>query len=449
MRPSPARNVWAMAVLLLLAAFQALTASPKGTPPRTPPNLLLIIADDHGWTDHGHMGHPVVRTPNLDRLAAQSRVFTHGYVPSSLCCPSLASILTGRPPHVHGITGNDPPLPPGLAGIDRHRSPAFREGRARMNARIEALPTLPRVLANHGYRCLQTGKWWQGHFRHGGFTHGMTLGEESTSGRHGDDGLRIGRETLQPIRDFLDDSARDGTPWMIWYAPMMPHDPHTPPERLLARYRPLTPSIHVARYWAMIEWFDETCGEVLAELDRRGLANDTVVVFVTDNGWIQSPDSPRFAPRSKQSPYDAGLRTPILVRWPGHVRPSRTTRPVSSLDLYPTLLRCAGIQPPPGHHGFDLLQPSSQPARTAVHGACFTHDILDLDHPDRGLRWRWMVQDGWKVIVPDPVNEPEATPRLYRVSRDPHEQRDLAASEPRRLRRMTAALDRWWPGPGR
>ena len=195
---------WLACLLFLLAGIRVSAAPRPGAVPQRPPNILLIISDDQAWTDHGHMGHPTIRTPHLDRLARQSRVFTRGYVPSSLCCPSLASILTGRPPHVHGITGNAPPLPAGLVGAERYASPEFLAGRARMNARIEALPTLPRVLAAQGYRCLQTGKWWQGHFRHGGFTDGMTRGEESKSGRHGDEGLRIGRETLQPIRDFLD-----------------------------------------------------------------------------------------------------------------------------------------------------------------------------------------------------------------------------------------------------
>lgn len=440
-----------IACLLALAVTGALPLFAKPRPASRPqrPNLLLIIADDQAWTDYGHMGHPIVRTPNLDRLARQSRVFTRGYVPSSLCCPSLASILTGRPPHIHGITGNDPPLPPGLSGAARYASPEFLHGRARMNARMEALPTLPRILAGQGYRCLQTGKWWQGHFRHGGFTDGMTLGEEAKAGRHGDEGLRIGRETLQPIRDFLDDTGHTGEPWMVWYAPMLPHDPHTPPDRILKRYEPLAPSIHVARYWAMVEWFDETCGEILGEIERRGLADNTVVAFVADNGWIQSADSPRYAPRSKQSPYDGGLRTPILLRWPGHIRPGRVEQPVSSMDLYPTLIRCAGIEPPAGHHGIDLADARAVRARKDVFGACFLHDIPDLEHPERGLRWRWMVRDGWKLIVPDPAQEPRGAAQLFRVSRDPLETRDLAGAEARRVRSMKASLDAWWPGPQR
>ena len=86
-----------------------------------PPNVVLIIADDMAWTDYGFMGHPQIRTPRLDRLASQSLLFRRGYVTSSLCSPSLASILTGRYPHQHKITSNDPPLPP---GVNRAPSPA-------------------------------------------------------------------------------------------------------------------------------------------------------------------------------------------------------------------------------------------------------------------------------------------------------------------------------------
>ena len=132
------------------------------------------------------------------------------------------------------------------------------------------------------YLSLQTGKWWQGNFKRGGFTHGMTKGL-----RHGDEGLEIGRKTMQPIFDFISTAKSEQKPFMVWYAPMMPHDPHTPPERLLAKYRDKTPSLHVAKYWAMVEWFDETCGQLLDHLDQQGVADNTIVIYVTDNGWIQ------------------------------------------------------------------------------------------------------------------------------------------------------------------
>jgi uncharacterized sulfatase len=229
------------------------------------PNIVMIISDDHAWNDYSFMGHPQIRTPRLDALAQQSLTFRRGYVPSSLCCPSLASIITGLYPHQHKVTSNDPPLPPGAARQGFQQTAAFRQGRDVMNAHLEAVPTLPRMLGKQGYRSLQTGKWWQGHYSHGGFTHGMTQG-----GRHGDQGLDIGRKTMQPVFDFIDESTGAGQPFFVWYAPMMPHDPHTPPQRLFDKYKDVAPSEHVAKYWAMVEWFDETVCQLLDHLDGRG-----------------------------------------------------------------------------------------------------------------------------------------------------------------------------------
>ncbi len=89
-----------------------------------PPNVVLIISDDHAWTDYSFMGHPRVTTPRIDRLARASVTYTHGYVPSSLCCPSLASMITGLYPHQHKITSNDPALPPGMRASEFHNSAA-------------------------------------------------------------------------------------------------------------------------------------------------------------------------------------------------------------------------------------------------------------------------------------------------------------------------------------
>ena len=219
---------------------------------------------------------------------------------------SLASIISGLYPHEHRITGNDPALP---------QNERFQRERQALIDNIERIPSLPRILANHGYVSFQSGKWWEGNYRRGGFTAGMTHGEPDRGGRHGDEGLKIGRQGLEPIYDFIEDA--NGKPFFLWYAPFLPHRPHTPPEQLLAKYQATTDSIHVARYWAMCEWFDESCGKLLDFLDERQLRENTLVAFVVDNGWIQRRDESGYAPRSKRSPYEGGLRTPIMIRWPG------------------------------------------------------------------------------------------------------------------------------------
>jgi uncharacterized sulfatase len=432
-----------VAWLGLLAVLSAASQTCASAAATQTPNIVLIISDDQHWGDYGFMGHPHIRTPHLDRLAAQSLVFPCGYVPSSLCCPSLASIITGRYPHQHKITSNDPPNPVALPAAKFYQSQAFQDGRETMNRFMDAQPTLPRLLVRHGYLALQTGKWWQGEYRRGGFTHGMTQGA-----RHGDDGLDIGRKTMQPIFDFIVEAQEERKPFFVWYAPMMPHEPHNPPQRLLDHYQDKAPSLPVAKYWGMVEWFDETCGQLLDHLDQQNLATNTIIVYVTDNGWITHPVTGRFAPKSKQSPYDGGLRTPILIRWLGKVAPAKSPHLASSLDLLPTLLAATGLPPIENLPGINLLDAAAVANRTTLFGECFTHSAVDLNHPARNLRWRWMIEGDWKLLVPAPVNEPAAAVELYNLTADPYEHTNLPSAKPDKVAALRGILDTWWNPEG-
>ena len=438
-RPSVLPVALRLPTALLLAVVASLVpAARAASPAATPPHIVFIISDDHHGSDYGFMGHPVIQTPNLDRLASQSVLYRRGYVPSSLCCPSLASIISGRYPHQHRITSNDPPPPPG-GRQPTATDPAFQAAREPFNKLMDNLPTLPRLLAARGYVSFQTGKWWQGDYSHGGFTAGMTRGT-----RHGDDGLKIGRETMQPAWDFIDGALRDNKPFFLWYAPFLPHSPHTPPDRLLAKYKDKSPSLHIARYWAMIEWLDETCGQLLQRLEERKIADNTLVVYVTDNGWIQDPDSPRYAPRSKQSQYNGGLQTPIMIRWPARARPADLPHLASSIDLAPTALHAAGLPVPPDMPGINLLDAKAAAARTTIHGEIFTHDSQSLDSPAASLRWRWIISGHAKLIVPHPANEPNAPVELYDLAADPDESHNLAPQQPAQVADLTARLNAWW-----
>ncbi|MFK7739973.1 MAG: sulfatase [Planctomycetota bacterium] len=390
-----------------------------------PPNVVMIISDDQAWTDFGFMDHPAIKTPHLDALAARSVVFKHGYVPTSLCRPSLATMITGLYPHSHGLTGNDPP-----DGAPRDR----------MLKHIESVATLPKLLAPLGYRSLQTGKWWEGNCSCGGFSDGMTHGDSKRGGRHGDEGLKIGRKTMQPIYDFLDECGEQ--PFFLWYAPFLPHTPHNPPKRLLDKYTTEGRSVHLAKYYAMCEWFDETCGELLGDLKRRGLEDDTLVVFVTDNGWVQRENRRGFAPRSKRSPYEAGVRTPILLSWPAALKPCQRDDLASSIDLAPTILRACGLEPDQKLPGRDLTKVAAE--GHPIYGETFSHDLADLDAPNKSLRTRWLITSGWKLIAPKKADKPA---ELYHLTQDPHERKDLALDDPERVRAMLAMLDAWWRLP--
>lgn len=429
----PILNVIRIAFLAIAATAGCFAAPAASSPATPPPNVVLIISDDHAWTDYSFMGHPHIKTPRLDKLHSESLVFRRGYVPSPLCCPSLASIITGRYPHDHKITSNDPPIPDGMKPGTFQRSEVFRAGREIMNRHLERVATLPRLLSQKGYLSLQTGKWWQGHFSRGGFTHGMTQGQ-----RHGDEGLKIGRNTLQPIYDFIAVAEQEKKPFFIWYAPMLPHTPHNPPDRFLHKYLDKTPSPHIARYWAMVEWFDESCGQLLDHLDERGLADNTLVIYVTDNGWIQDPDSGRFAPRSKQTPYEGGIRTPIMVRWPGRIKPSQPDDLAISLDIVPTVLHLAGIEPPENLPGLNLLDRRAVAGRTTLYGEYFTHNAVDLNNPERNLLGQWVIENQWKLILP---RDPSKSAELFQLANDPHEQTNLAAEYPALVQRLTKVAE--------
>jgi uncharacterized sulfatase len=403
------------------------------------PNIVLIISDDQHWGDYGFAGHPHVKTPSLDKLASESMTFTRGYVPSSLCCPSLASIITGLYPHQNKIFSNDPPEPATLAkgkgkGKKGAANPAFQAGRKRQTEHLMAAGTLPMMLGKEGYLSMQTGKWWQGHFSTGGFTHGMTQGQ-----RHGDAGLDIGRKTMQPMYDFIAEAKTKEKPFLLWYAPMMPHDPHTPPEEILAKYKGLTSSLPVAKYWAMVEWFDKTCGELLAHIDDKGLRENTIVVYITDNGWITDPIKGKYAPKSKQSQYDGGLRTPIMVRWPGKVQPRMVDTPISSIDIAPTLLTAVGLKPTAAMQGINLLDEAALTGRKHIFGECFLHTAVDLDNPTLSLRYRYVVEGTNKLILPWIANEPKAVTEFYDLKADPTETENLAEKQKPRVAELTAA----------
>lgn len=424
------------------------------------PNIVYIISDDQAWTDYGFMGHPQIETPHLDRLAQRSAVFGRAYVPTALCRPSLATLATGLYAHQHKISGNDPsPVTNAGQRGGQGEPEEYRALREKLISRIDQHPTLPKLLAAKGYLSHQSGKWWEGNFSRGGFTHGMTRGFPQPGGRHGDDGLKIGREGMKPVLDFIDDSVKQQKPFFVWYAPFLPHSPHTPPKRLFDKYKAKgIESDHVARYYAMVEWFDETCGELLGHLDAKGVTDDTLVVYIGDNGWIQSPDNPGFAPRSKQSANEGGTRQPTLFSWPGVIQPGdRGDQLCSSIDIFPTALAAAGVEIPkevPGYNLLPILRSTEPTPRTEVFGEGFAHDVVDIDKPEETLLYRWVIEDQWKLLLTYDGQvgrygkqhpRTEKRPQLFDLLKDPHEDNNVAGEHPEVVAALAGKIDKWWP----
>lgn len=440
-------------------------------------NVVYIVADDHTYRDFGFMGSKEALTPNLDRLASKSACFTNGYVPTSLCSPSLSVLLTGRYPHQSGICYNHPP--PGNAAFNRMESrEEYERARQPAFALIKAQFTLPRVLADLGYRSLQTGKFWEGHYSNGGFTDGMTLftpvpgqlfggnrtlksGELAAHG-NGDHGLKIGRETMKPIADFLD-KCGSSQPFFIWYAPYLPHQPHDSPERFYRKHEGRGIPEHRIPYVASISQFDETVGQLVDMVEKRGLAERTLFVFLCDNGWTPSATRDRKSPgefvhtrESKYSPFEDGIRTPILLRWDGHIPPGRHEQCVSSVDLMPTVLHAVGgpqiVPALPGRSLLDAAQGSTPLEQRAVFGEIYPGDSSSLGHPSVDIAYRWVRLGKYKLIVPQAGRKQVAKGSyvtrisLFDVVQDPGETRNLAddPAHAATVADLQKKLDAWW-----
>ncbi|MEK0445180.1 MAG: Arylsulfatase [Verrucomicrobiota bacterium] len=395
------------------------------------PNIILIISDDQGFCDYGFMGHPHVRTPNLDRMASQSLLYTRGYV-MPVCSPSLACLLTGKMPHANGITGND------LRGSSS-REPLVKK-------LLSNSLLLPKALTDAGYLTLQTGKLWNVVYQDIGFTHGMT----AKTGRHGGDGLDIGRKTMQPIFDFIESAQSQNKPFFVWYAPMMPHGPHTPPADLLAHYQGKGLSAKAEKYYGMVEWFDQTCGELDQYLQNKQLADNTIILYLTDNGW--DADRGYDGDRAKLSPYELGIRTPMFVRWPGKVAPQRDDETLASiLDFVPTILKASGAKSADPLPGLDLLDRKAMTARKSVFVEAYTHNIWNLEDPSKSLMATVTI-NGWsKLITPTGLRDERFTcggvpsqPALFDLQKDPLEKNDLATERPEEVQRLQALQDAVW-----
>ncbi len=419
----------------LLLGLVALCASSacSSPPPQGPvehPNIVLVIGDDHGYPYYGFMGDKTVRTPNLDRLAREGTLFTTAYVTASKCEPSLRSLLTGREPFPRG----DPRKP--VPGAKKPGPPSQE--------------TLPGLLAQRGYASFQAGKLWQGSFSRAGFTEGTKTGNDQGSPVQrwmgGVEGLRVGRETMQPVFDFID-RHKDG-PFFLWFAPMLPHRPWDAPREIRERYAGLELSESARAYYANISRFDDALGELVAYIDEKGLRARTLIVYLSDNGFRQGPQdhfSPEEEHRGKGTMSEFGFRTPLIFNWPGHITAGVVrTDLVSSLDLFPTLLDYAGVPAPPDRVGMDLrtmLEKGTPVPRAALIGhmdSVRSHEEKASDKVEvsdayflRDSKWHY-------VWYPKLGND-----QLYDVENDSAEQKNVLGDHPEVVAELRSKIERW------
>jgi len=409
------------------------------------PNLVLIISDDQGYRDFGFMGSPVVRTPHLDALAREGAVFRTGYATESVCRPAMRSLLTGLYPHqwtdrVGALRERSRERAPRRAaerasqraaeraakggrrarrrGADAEapRAPARPRGfqRAEWEEVLE-FQTLPRLLAQRGYASFQAGKYWEGTFDLAGFDQGTAavLDRSHVGGQYGGRPAGIGRTSLEPIFQFLEQQAH--RPFLLWFAPLLPHLPHDAPAEYLEPYQGLGLPAPVEQYYANITRLDAVVGLLLAKLEELGLRERTLVAFTVDNGWEQPQTALEDwreglgGPRGKGTLSELGFRTPIVLSWPGRVPPGVVfDQPVSSVDLFATLLAYAGIRADPHRDGWDLRpliegrDPSAVRARIAGRRGSTALFLRDA-------RWHYVYHLPYNAVLYDVQQDPDET----------------------------------------
>lgn len=257
------------------------------------------------------------------------------------------------------------------------------------------------------------------------------------------------KKSLRQVETFSLDELR----LLMRYAPFMPHTPHTPPARLFEKYKAKGVHERIAKYYAMCEWFDETCGALVNHIDESGIKENTLVLYVCDNGWIQTEQG-GYAPRSKRSPNEFGTRTPIMFRWPGTIPAADRPELCSSIDFVPTVLAAAGATGPHEFPGLNLLpelKSGKAIERDTLYGESFAHDIADIENPQASLLYRWVIRGHDKLLLtydgaPGKMKYPPQSgkPQLYDLKGDPYETKNLAQEKPELVRELSKLLDEWY-----
>ncbi|MEM9837659.1 MAG: sulfatase-like hydrolase/transferase [Pseudomonadota bacterium] len=444
--------------------------------PEGPPNVVLIIADDLGWPYLGFLGDDNVMTPNMDIIGNGGAVFERGHATANHCRPTLQTLISGLYPHQYTDRAraiadrrmNDEPLP---EGVDTDRERAVLRQQYETSA-IEEFQTLPRVLANAGYTSHQSGKWWEQSYAHGGFTDGMTsswswedaagLGDRWFFTFMGGQGMDIGRETMEPVTDFIEQNADQ--PFFVWYGPALPHTPLNSPEEFFKYFRDRTDLSESAKlYYANIAWFDWGVGQILDTLQDQRLMDNTLIIYVNDNGWEQPAQTEYFGneinlanggPRGKASFFETAFRTPIIFYWRGQITAMRDdTTFASALDIVPTVLDYVGVKGPEDLSGYSLRPKieGGELANPRPHfiGALTQHRAgTDLRGDPDGktndlmgspMSGFYRSDERWHFVWLPDTNETA----LWDLQNDPGQLTDVSSENADRIEAFKADIDTW------
>ncbi len=325
----------------LLLPFVLLLAAAVPAAAKEQPNILFIYLDDLGWKDTGFMGSDFYETPHLDALAASGMVFTDAYSNASNCAPARACLLSGQYTPRHRIfnVGTRP------RGKPAHRRLMVEPGTSVLD---EKIVTWAEVLKSAGYRTGMFGKWHLGgNPASQGFDVAIQYQQLSKVGHYLPDGSYLADALTDKTIEFI--KGNKDAPWCAYLAHFGVHTPLQPKKGLLPKYQAKKPGKlhHDVVMATMIQAVDDSVGRLLAELERLGERENTVIVFSSDNGG--------YGPATDMDPlwgykgtyFEGGIRVPLFINWPGVVAPGkRSSEPVIGVDLHPTLCEIAGAPPP-------------------------------------------------------------------------------------------------------
>ena len=412
---------------LLLGALLALAPA---SAQETPPNFVILFADDLGINDLGCFGRKDQNTPNLDKLAAEGARFTQAYAAASVCSPSRAALMTGQSPARLKIT-------------------TFLTGRSdRASHRVLAAPinlhlpngvqTIAQLLKPKGYVSAAVGKWHLGGKGHQPTDHGF---DESFTGK-----VNPGAESPQGGKGELGQAdyavkfiqKNKANPFLLYLAFDNPHIPLAAPAKAIeANAKSFHPT-----YAALIESLDAAVGRVMKALEDNGLAKNTVVIFASDNGGVHISEL-KESPATYNAPsragkgflYEGGLRTPLIVRYPARLAPAVISEPVVLGDLCPTICALAKV-PAPSTLDFQDISPilfEQKPLNRPL----FWHQP---HYMNQGGKPAGVAREGdWKLIE----QYEDGSLELYNIAKDPSEATDVAATEPNRVAALRGKLEAW------
>lgn len=436
-----------------------------------PMNVIFIVADDLGWADTTLYGHTkLYETPNIERLARRGMTFTRAYANSPLCSPTRASIMTGQTPARHGSTApqHHTKAVRMQASVAKSAPPSNKALQTQSVTRLDTVyPTLAKLLKARGYATGHFGKWHLGPEPHSPLQHGFDVDVPHWPGP-GPAGSFVAPwkfknfKANKPEEHIEDRMAAEAVKWLrtikdrpfyMNYWQFSVHAPFNAKAELIEKYRKkVDPKDHqrCPTYAAMVESLDDAIGTLLDAVDRAGLAERTVIVFISDNGGNmynvvegERPTSNAPLRGGKATMFEGGIRVPCVVAWPGVTRPdSRSDEIIQASDFYPTLLTRLGVSLPDKHcvDGIDIT-PALQ-GKALERECIFTYFPHSPPVPD-WLPPSMAVHAGdWKLIRLFHQGDRGAHDHLlYNLARDIGESRNLAALYPDRVAKLDLLIE--------